>query len=143
MFYLFTQTFFWLVSFFIGGLVIGWWLRGKTGNDEQLTTQSAPVAPLANEPVSKYNSPDSWAPDGLMLSNVDSVDDLKLIKGVGPKMEERLNNLGIYTYSQVASLNENNIAWARDRLKSTRKLSIEGWVLSAKEKLAEQNAKSD
>ena len=143
MFYLFTQTFFWLVSFFIGGFAIGWWLRGKTGNDEQLIAQPEPAAPLADEAVNQYESPDSWAPDGLMLSTVDAVDDLKLIKGVGPKMEERLNNLGIYTYSQVASLNENNIAWARDRLKSTRKLSIEGWVDSAKEKLAEKQANSD
>ena len=143
MFYLFTQTFFWLASVFIAGFAIGWWLRGKTGSDEKLAAQPESDQRLTDETANQYDSPDSWAPDGLMLSTVDSVDDLKLIKGVGPKMEERLNNLGIYTYSQVASLTENNLDWVRDRLKSTRQLSVENWVLSAKEKLAEKQAKSD
>ena len=148
MFYLFTQTFFWLASAFIAGFVIGWWLRGKTdGTDQQkeLIEASQAEVPPAVEVVSsnskQYSTPDSWAPDGLVSSPVDGKDDLKPIKGIGPKREERLNNLGIYTYSQLASLNSNNIAWLRDRLKSTRKLPIEEWVTLAGEKLAAKKTK--
>ena len=31
-------------------------------------------------------------------------DDLKVINGIGPKMEEKLNELGIYTYEQVGKM---------------------------------------
>ena len=33
-----------------------------------------------------------------------SADDLKKVKGIGPQMEEKLNQIGIYTYAQVARM---------------------------------------
>ena len=38
-------------------------------------------------------------------------DDLKLISGVGPKIEGILNGLGIYTYAQVASWKKAERDW--------------------------------
>ena len=40
----------------------------------------------------------------LGTANEDEKDDLKSIKGVGPFIEEKLNALGIYTFSQVSKM---------------------------------------
>jgi predicted flap endonuclease-1-like 5' DNA nuclease len=147
MFYLFTQTFFWLLSAFIVGFVMAWWLRGKTdvsvtaSDDKQLSVQQAAVPSMVA--VSGHGQqavPDVWAPTGLSSSPVDGKDDLKLIKGIGPKLEQRLNNLGLYRYSQLASLSTNDIAWVKDKLTFSMKLPVEQWALSAVEKLASQQA---
>jgi NADH-quinone oxidoreductase subunit E len=43
-------------------------------------------------------------------------DDLKLIYGVGPKLERRLNQLGIYHFDQIAGLNAASVLWLEDQL---------------------------
>lgn len=43
-------------------------------------------------------------------------DDLKLVKGIGAKMEASLNEFGIYHYDQIAGLDENGIAWLDQHL---------------------------
>ena len=52
---------------------------------------------------------DSHARDG-------STDDLQRLKGVGPKLAARLNELGITSYAQLAGLNETEVALLDDRL---------------------------
>ena len=39
-------------------------------------------------------------------ATVDQKDDLKKIKGVGPKLEENLNEVGVFTYEQVSKMND-------------------------------------
>ena len=36
----------------------------------------------------------------------DKADDLKKIKGIGPKMETTLNQIGIYTFAQVSKMTD-------------------------------------
>jgi predicted flap endonuclease-1-like 5' DNA nuclease len=43
-------------------------------------------------------------------------DDLKLVKGIGAKMEASLNEFGIYHFDQIAGLDENGIAWLDQHL---------------------------
>ncbi len=40
------------------------------------------------------------------IANEENKDDLKLIKGIGPFIEKKLNALGIYTFKQIANFNE-------------------------------------
>jgi NADH-quinone oxidoreductase subunit E len=40
------------------------------------------------------------------------IDDLKLINGIGPKVEKRLNGVGIFTFAQLAALSPADIAAA-------------------------------
>ena len=40
----------------------------------------------------------------LGTASADEKDDLKTIKGVGPFIEEKLNALGIYTFSQISKM---------------------------------------
>ncbi len=63
-------------------------------------------------------------------------DDLKLINGIGPVYEEKLNELGIYTFEQISKLK----AADRDELSAidgiTReKIEADEWVKQAKELL--------
>ena len=43
-------------------------------------------------------------------------DDLQKLKGVGPKMAARLNELGVMRYDQLASLNETELAHLDERM---------------------------
>ncbi len=67
-------------------------------------------------------------------------DDLKVIKGVGPKLEGVLNGLGIYHYSQISVWNDDNIAWVDSKLQFKGRILRDGWVKQAGE-LAKQGDK--
>jgi len=41
---------------------------------------------------------------GVFDSSTQQADDLKKVKGIGPKMEETLNQIGIYTFAQVSKM---------------------------------------
>ena len=41
---------------------------------------------------------------GTFDATKETADDLKKVKGIGPKMEQTLNQIGIYTFAQVARM---------------------------------------
>ena len=60
-------------------------------------------------------------------------DDLKKIKGVGPKLETLLNHLGVYHFAQIAGWNASEVAWVDDNLKGFKgRVSRDNWVDQAK-----------
>ncbi|MGZ2258310.1 hypothetical protein [Roseobacter sp. A03A-229] len=59
-------------------------------------------------------------------------DDLKKISGVGPKLEETLNSLGIWHFDQVAALTKEDIAWVDERLRFKGRIERDDWVGQAK-----------
>ncbi len=58
-------------------------------------------------------------------------DDLKRIKGVGPKNEQALNELGIYTFAQIAAWTPENIAWVEGSLSFPGRIQRENWISQA------------
>lgn len=58
-------------------------------------------------------------------------DDLTLIGGIGPKIQEVLNTLGIWHYDQIAEWTPENVAWIDDYLNFNGRVSREGWVEQA------------
>jgi len=59
-------------------------------------------------------------------------DDLKMIKGVGPKLEKELNAAGVYHFDQIASWNAEQVAWADQHLVSFKgRVSRDDWVAQA------------
>jgi len=58
-------------------------------------------------------------------------DDLKMIKGVGPKLEETLNALGFWHFDQVAKWTPEEIAWVDDNLKFKGRIERDGWIEQA------------
>ncbi len=62
----------------------------------------------------------------------DQPDDLKLISGVGPKIEATLNGLGIYTYAQIASWKKAERQWVDGFLRFRGRIDRDDWVRQAK-----------
>ena len=60
-------------------------------------------------------------------------DDLKKISGVGPKLEEKLNDLGIATYAQIAALTKDDIEFVDAELKFKGRIERDDWVKQAKD----------
>ena len=55
-------------------------------------------------------------------------DDLKKITGVGPKLEEAMNKLGVYQFAQVASWTNDEIMWIDDSLSVKGRIERDDWV---------------
>ena len=64
------------------------------------------------------------------------IDDIKLIGGVGPALEKKLNGAGITSLTQIAKLSANKIAQLDEELKLGGRTEREEWVEQAKELLA-------
>jgi len=58
-------------------------------------------------------------------------DDLKLLKGVGPKLEQTLNELGFFHFDQIADWGEAEVAWVDSRLKFKGRIERDGWIAQA------------
>src|SRR6056300_1552650 len=60
-------------------------------------------------------------------------DDLKMIKGVGPKLEKILNTLGFFHFDQVAKWTSEELAWVDDNLEGFKgRATRDDWVGQAK-----------
>jgi predicted flap endonuclease-1-like 5' DNA nuclease len=60
-------------------------------------------------------------------------DDLKLIKGVGPKLEVMLHGMGVYHFDQIAGWSDAEVAWVDDNLEGFKgRVSRDGWVAQAR-----------
>ncbi len=91
----------------------------------------AKPAPKAEAKPVAYSDADKPAlldaPDG-------EPDDLKKIKGVGPKLEKELNRAGVFHFSQIAGWTEKEVAWADENLVSFKgRISRDNWVSQARE----------
>ena len=58
-------------------------------------------------------------------------DDLTLIGGIGPRIQEVLNSLGIFHFDQIADWSPENIAWIDEYLHFNGRVKREGWVEQA------------
>ncbi|WP_237072703.1 hypothetical protein [Pseudaestuariivita rosea] len=77
---------------------------------------------------------DDSKPALLKAARNGKADDLKLIKGVGPKMEKQLNDLGIYHFDQVAGLTDTQLDWVDDQLNGLKGMpKRNNWVSQAKD----------
>ena len=71
-------------------------------------------------------------PDTLTSARDGGADDLKLLKGVGPKLEKTLNELGFFHFDQIAHWTDAEIAWVDTRLKFKGRIERDGWIKQAK-----------
>ena len=77
-------------------------------------------------------------------------DDLKMIKGVGPKLEGLLNDMGFFHFDQVSAWGADEVSWVDQNLEGFRaRVSRDNWVsqataLAASEKIEfSKRAKKD
>ncbi|THF59692.1 NADH-ubiquinone dehydrogenase [Ollibium composti] len=99
---------------------------------EQATVDSAakPVA-VAPKPVS-VAAPQAVVPakrkQPKAIAKPEIPDDLKAISGIGPKLEQVLNGLGIWTYRQVAAWSGQEIAWVDEHLGFNGRIGRDDWT---------------
>lgn len=82
------------------------------------TTEEAPAAPAMTQPRE--------------MVKPETPDDLKQIAGIGPKLEEVLNRLGIWSFAQIAGWSEAETAWVDDYLQFRGRIARDGWIDQAK-----------
>ncbi|MGB7240478.1 MAG: NADH-quinone oxidoreductase subunit NuoE [Sulfitobacter sp.] len=71
-------------------------------------------------------------PRSLKAPRKAGADDLKLIKGVGPKLETMLNGLGFFHYDQISKWSADEIAWVDQNLEGFKgRVSRDNWVAQA------------
>lgn len=62
-----------------------------------------------------------------------TADDLKMIKGIGPKLEKLCNSLGFYHFDQIATWSADEVAWVNANLQGFKgRVSRDNWVEQAK-----------
>lgn len=72
-------------------------------------------------------------PEGLEAPRGGQPDDLKAIKGVGPKLEKLLYEMGFFHFDQIAAWGPEEIAWVDENLKGFRgRVTRDDWVAQAK-----------
>lgn len=72
------------------------------------------------------------APETLDGPRGGKADDLKKLKGVGPKLEATLHELGFYHFDQVANWGPAEVAWVDSRLKFKGRIERDGWIEQAR-----------
>ena len=103
---------------------------------EQLkANQSAVMAAAAAAPQRKQRA--AVTADGKKTVRKDGMDDLKLIFGIGPKIEKLLNNDGVKHFEDIAAWNKDDIQKYSDMLGSfPDRIERDEWVLSAQQIIA-------
>ncbi|ANT59367.1 ATP synthase subunit E [Salipiger sp. CCB-MM3] len=93
---------------------------------EEIPAKPETVAPAATEE-------EEAQPEALASPRGGEADNLKEIKGVGPKLESLLHELGIYHFDQIAGWSASEVAWMDQNLKGFRgRVSRDDWIGQAK-----------
>lgn len=96
--------------------------RHDGGAAQAVETITAPAKEVLHEDFGRPKS----------IARPKKPDDLKAISGVGPKLEKILNDLGIWTYAQIAKWDKDQIAWLDDHLTFRGRIDRDEWVKQAK-----------
>ena len=96
-------------------------LSGDEAEAMRLIESGNFVADESNRPAELLSSPSQGAKD-----------DLRLINGVGPKLEDLLNSLGIYYFRQIGGFSATDIAWVDSKLRFKGRIVRDRWVDQAK-----------
>ena len=88
----------------------------------------APLPPPPDQPVS-----DEHKPVMLSAARDGGPDDLKLIWGVGPKLEEMLHRMGVFHFDQIAAWSELNLRWVDQNLGGFKGRAVrDDWIGQSK-----------
>lgn len=98
----------------------------------QITTAptTAPTTALAPEPGMSAPADEEGKPAALSAPQ-GTADDLKQINGVGPVLESKLNDLGIYHFWQIAGWSPAEVEWVDGFLNFKGRITRDDWVSQA------------
>ncbi len=101
--------------------------KGKPDSDDRAEVEVARTADTSGSTGGQEKEPEL-----LKEARGGKPDDLKKLKGVGPKLEATLNELGFFHFDQVASWGPQEVAWVDSRLKFKGRIERDGWIEQAK-----------
>ncbi|RXF74700.1 30S ribosomal protein S2 [Hansschlegelia zhihuaiae] len=120
--------------------------RGQGDSGVDLGAQEAPtIEPVLEETVSaepavvaSSDAPAETVEETfeLLAAPRGAPDDLSKLSGVGPQLEQKLNEYGVYHYWQIAAMTPADISKADADMKLNGRFEREGWVAQAREQLA-------
>ncbi len=93
-------------------------------------SEPAPVVAVTAAAAAKPLLTDKNRPAG--IEKPAAPDDLKMISGVGPKIEATLNEIGIFTFSQIAGWKKAEREWVDGFLNFRGRIERDDWVKQAK-----------
>lgn len=94
--------------------------------------QAAPAVQLSGAAAAAEAMAQGDKPQGLAAPREARPDDLKLISGVGPQNEARLNALGIWHFDQIAAWTAKETMWVGGYLAFPGRIEREDWVGQAR-----------
>ncbi len=103
-------------------------------NKEEKSAVSSVSDAVANEAgAEESSSTTAVEPEGLLSSpKGGKADNLTRIKGIGVKIEEKLNKIGVWHFSQIAAWTEENLEWADNALSFRGRAKRDDWIGQAK-----------
>ena len=135
-----------IAAAFLVGAILGYVIRCLFFRPEQpaIVTRSVPASPKsaprpAPEPVRAPTADADGRPIPLSGPRGGKKDELKRIKGIGPKIEGTLNELGIYHFDQIAGWSSKTVEWVDGYLTFRGRIQREDWITQAR-KLARGEA---
>ncbi|MEJ2517200.1 MAG: hypothetical protein P8Y82_04215 [Methyloceanibacter sp.] len=106
---------------------------GKKATPAMPATAAAPATFAAVTAPSAERAGLSVKPKTLDAPLEGKPDNLKKIKGVGPKLEQLCNRLGFWHFDQIANWTDEEVAWVDANLEGFRgRVSRDDWVAQAK-----------
>ena len=106
-------------------------VTAAAGEAPAAKARTAPKPARKAAAKSAANGPFLKAPDG-------EPDDLKLISGIGPKLEKTLNDLGVYHFRQIAGWSRKDCDTVDGKLTFKGRIGRDDWVGQAKVLTAKQ-----
>ncbi|WP_299874709.1 NADH-quinone oxidoreductase subunit NuoE [uncultured Sulfitobacter sp.] len=112
---------------------------GKAANAAAKPKKAAPAKTPAKAAAAAAETPAKGPgkkPRTMKAPRKSGADDLKLIKGVGPKLETMLQGMGFFHFDQIAKWGAAEVAWVDENLEGFKgRVSRDNWVDQA-QKLA-------
>jgi len=96
----------------------------KIANDPGVAATASVADAGTSHPGSK--------PAGIAAPPDGETDDLKLIKGIGPKNEKACNALGIYQFRQIADWTPDEAVWVGHHMAFPGRIEREHWIAQAR-----------
>ena len=126
-----------------GGGTTGGTGQGETGAARKEADAGKAAVDGGDAPATVGAAEGPGAPAGLLADVPVDADDLKVLNGVGPKIEAALNEIGVYRLGQVAGWTEGELAWVDKRLGLGGRAVRGGWVEQARARLTDQDKGGD
>ncbi len=99
--------------------------KSKSSSAKSTASKSKSSKAAAKKPAAKAGPERLKKPKG-------KADDLKLISGVGPKLEKTLNGLGFWHFEQIAKWKKADVAIVDDELSFKGRIDRDDWIKQAK-----------